>query len=297
MINASQDFNSALSYVTQDMDYTNAKLSSDMSSAAFNYTFLEIENNINILYEKIRLLEDIRDYTKDFVIRAVKERRTKLIENLKTIETLTDEIQSNNSMVSVMVPDKEAAVYDRDGSTVAQFEYDNGDLVVPGFVLSVEDAVTVTSNGPVKATKVKKQDPVQGDYSSTDLVPLSSAEPFVSCTIPTGVNKSHFDIYQGTESDTEGFKVQYDITFSGKTRCNYIKLNPVNCKIIDIKIYDINNIMTQVNPEQRYFPLTRIVKVVVTVECKNYERRIIAMPSQGTQDSFDLAVTGGEIYG
>lgn len=296
MINTSQDFESALNYVSADIDYTSAKISGDMNSAAFNRVFLDIEEKINILYEKIRLLEDIRDYTKLFVVRAIQERRTKIMENLRVIETLTDETKNKGSITYVIVPNEGETVYDRDGTVISQFESTDGTLVFPGQSLVFEYASSVINKGTVADNEVQKQDPVQGDYTAVEPVPFNSAEPFASADLLIKDGASHFDIYCSDEPCRDKFQVQFDITFSGKIKSNYINFNPVNCKVVSVKLYDTDNIMTELLPEQRYFSLMRLAKAVIIVECSNYERYVLAVPSRGKDDAFDKAITGGEIY-
>lgn len=297
MINTAQDFDSALAYVSEDIDYVNAKISGDMNSASFNRIFLDIEEKINVLYEKIRLLEDIRDYTKLFVVRVVQERRTKIMENLKTIETLTDETKNKGSIAYAVIPEEKEVIYDRDGSIVSPFENLNGTLIFPGQCLTSETALNIINKGTVAEQEIRKQDVIEGDYTAVEYLPFGTAEPFASADLMIKDGISHFDIYNRDEPFYDKFKVKFDITFSGKTKCNFINFNPVNCKVIDVKLHDVDNIVTELLPEQRYFPSMRLAEAQIIVECNNYERYLLATPSHGMNDSFDKAITGGEIYG
>ena len=296
MINTAQDFASSLTYVTQEIGYTGSRLSNEMSSTVINYTFEEIEEVLNTLYQKIRTLEDMRDYTKDFVIRAVQERREKIIGKLKVIETLTDELQGKESVITVVVPDPNCTVYDRDGLEIAKLYNDNDLLIMPGNTLATEEAISVINKGPVNEITVPKYDPAEGDYSATETVPIEGAEPFASSDTKIRDQNTHFDIYHGNEPVPESFKVQYDIQFTGNIISNYINFNPVNCKIVDIKLYDTDNNVISLQKTDRYFPVTRIVRAEVIVECKDYNRHEIEIPVEKTNDSFDSVITGGEIY-
>ena len=296
MINTAQDFSSSLAYVTQDIGYTGARLSNEMSSTVINYTFAEIEETLNTLYEKIRTLEDMRDYTKDFVVRAIQERREKIIGKLKVIETLTDELQSKESVITIAVPDFNCTVYDRDGSEIAKLYNDNNLLIVPGNVLAAEEATAVINKGPVNEVTVPKYDPAEGDYSAVETVPIEGAEPFASSDTKIRDQNSHFDIYHGNEPVPESFKVKYDIQFAGNIMSNYVDFNPVNCNIVDIKLYDTENNVISLQGSDRYFPLTRLVRAEVIVENKNYDRYEVEVPVERMSDSFDNVITGGEIY-
>ena len=296
MINTSQDFASSLAYVTQDIGYTGAKLSNEMSSTVINYTFSEIEEVLNTLYQKIRTLEDIRDYTKSFVLRAVQERREKIIGKLKVIETLTDELQGKKSVITVTVPDPNYTVYDRDGSEIVQLYNDDDILIMPGSTLAKEEATVVSNKGAINEITVQKHDPAEGDYSAIETLPIEGAEPFTSVNINIQDQNAHFDIYSSSEPVPESFKVKYDIQFNGNIMSNYIDFNPINCTITDIKLYDADNNVILMQKSDRYFPLSRITKAEIIVECKYYNRYENEVPAERAEDSFDNVITGGEIY-
>lgn len=296
MINTAQDFESSLAYVTQDIGYTGTKLSNEMSSTVINYTFSEIEDAINTLYQKIRTLEDIKDYTKNFVIRAIQERREKIIGKLKVIETLTDELQDKKSVKTVAVPDFNYTVYDRDGSEIVKLYNDNDILIMPGNILATEEAVAIVNKGAVNEITVSKYDPAEGDYSAVEAVPIEDAEPFVFADTKVKDQNTHFDIYHGNEPILEGFRIKYDVQFTGKITSNYINFNPVNCTVVDIKLYDSENNVVLLQSSDRYFLPARIVRAEIIVECKDYNRYELDVPVEKTNDSFDDVITGGEIY-
>lgn len=296
MIDTAQDFEGSLTYVAQDIGYTGAKLSNEMSSTVINYTFLEIEDAINTLYQKIRTLEDIRDYTKSFVTRAIQERREKIIGKLKVIETLADELQGKKSVITVATPDFNRTVYDRDGSEIVKLYNDNDLLIMPGNVLATEEAATIVNKGAVNEIAIPKYDPAEGDYSAIEAVPIGGAEPFAFADTKVKDQNTHFDIYHGNEPVPEGFKIKYDIQFTGKIVSNYINFNPVNCTIVDIKLYDSENNVILLQSSDRYFLPARIVRAEVIVECKNYDRYELDVPVEKADDSFDDVITGGEIY-
>ena len=286
MINTSQDFNSALEYVSRELDYSTVKMSNEMNSSTFNYIFTEIED----------MLEDIRNYTKEFVLRAIQERRTKIIENLKVIEALSDEVQSKDSTAFVVVPNEGETVYDRNGKQIPCLDNKYGNSVVPGKTLAIDDIIDIVNKGPVDKATVAKEDPIQGDFTAVEYVPLNGAEPFATCSSIVEDNPFHIDIYRSNEPVENFLTVIYDIKFSGKTQSNFINIDPINCKIIDIKLYDIDNNLISVNPDDKYFSLSRVQSASVTVKCQNYDRYLVNMPVNSFKDSFDSSATGGELY-
>ena len=173
MINTASNFQSALAYVMTEPDPLSVSFEGDMRAAAFNAAFQNIEDQINFLYEKTRLLEDIRDYIRHFVERTIEERRAKIIDNLKAIEMIYDEIDNPDCIVDPVVPQQEQAVQDRDGSILPMFDFINETLVMPGTTLEKNDILKIT---------VKEQ---TQDYSNKKTVYDSAGivEPLVQTSV------------------------------------------------------------------------------------------------------------------
>ena len=196
--------------------------------------------------------------------------------------------------MTVIVPNDNETIYDRDGTVISQLENDDGILIMPG--TTIEEANSIINNGSVKETEIVHIDPIEGDFSTIEYAHITGPELFTTRNLPIHDSSCHCAIYDSEEPVENGLKVSYDIIFSGKINCNYINFNPVNCEVIDIKLYGTDNVAIQLSGNDRYFPLKRIIKATAIVRCKNYDRYVLAMPSEGLTDSFDKSITGGEIY-
>ena len=75
MIQTSGDFNSAIELLTTDTPVSVGDIGEKMSSGEFNLAFNDIEMQLIDLYEKIRVLEDVQKYCREYVIKEVKEKR------------------------------------------------------------------------------------------------------------------------------------------------------------------------------------------------------------------------------
>lgn len=113
MIKNSIDFDYAIQQITDKKD-TDIVLQNDiLDSAKFNYTFNEIEETLNSLYEKTRYLEDSIQYAKIFLDTKVREFNDEMTSTIKELDALLD-MSKNLSYISYNVPFKPNDVYIRD---------------------------------------------------------------------------------------------------------------------------------------------------------------------------------------
>lgn len=113
------------------------KLSETMLSDEANITFEYIETELNSIYDKIRLLEQLYNYTEVFVKEQIDKKENQFKEYLKTIEDVSDLYQDNNS-VSYLIQffASKDTIRDRDGSIIQQMDINNHLLEMPGTILA-----------------------------------------------------------------------------------------------------------------------------------------------------------------
>lgn len=288
MINTASNFQSALAYVMTEPDPLSVSFEGDMRAAAFNAAFQNIEDQINFLYEKTRLLEDIRDYIRHFVERVIEERRAKIIDNLKAIEMIYDEIDNPDCVVEPVVPQQEQTVQDRDGSILPMFDFINETLVMPGTTLKKNDILKIT---------VKEQ---TQDYSNEKTVYDSAGivEPLVQASVTVSDNTTTFiDTYTSHKPIEGSITTTYEIFFSGSIECNYVNLPATNCDVLNITLYDIDNNFHFVTSSTAYVKPIRVVRALVTLRTKGYNRYTVRYPVTKTMpDSFTYPAGGQESY-
>lgn len=292
LINTSQDFDSALDFVLKEQDTFNSKLDNRMNADEFNTVFRELEDDINNLYEKIRVLEDIKNYTREFVVRAIEERRKKIINSLKVIEKSVDEFQDYSYVaLAVGFDNNPKEIIDRDGSVIPSLSLKEGKLNTPSKDLDIENFLTLTNLG-----QIANITDINGESRS---VPFANAEPFTESKL-TVMNEpgQYRTIYESSQPVEGGINVEYEITFGSRAACNFFSVNPINCKVTKIVVTDSDGQTRNLNPENEYFhPSMDIQKANVTINCSNYERIIVNIPSAPLQDAFDKSIVGSEMNG
>ena len=283
MINTAQDFESSLAFCMEEQTPFNRKITNDMSSSVFNNIFQELEDDINNLYEKIRILEDIKNYTKVFVVRAIEERRKKIVDTLKVIENSVDDFQNEDFVAQeVSFTQQLDNIIDRDGSSIDCFDVQNGRLIMPSTNISAKSLVAITNLGQIKKFV-------------NDYVSFSDSELVQEDTMETVEHKPMITIYESDQPVDGGLIVEYELTFNGRLFCNYFTMNPVNCEILEITVTDSDNQSYNLDPQNEFIntPID-IIKAKVKVKCPDYVRKSEMTVERCGYPAFDQSLSGNE---
>lgn len=206
MIKTSEDMQAALELLTADTEIEFSGAKRAMDSQEFNAILYQIETDLNKLYENIRLLNDVYDYSKNYIVTSVEERRQKFIEKLKVIEQLTDSYR-DKSYVTQLVPFQvnQEHVTNRSGQKVPVMQINSGSLEMNSATVHAATIDTVfqkTSNGQYSCTAES----------------LSKGEPSRS-------------IYESEEPIDQGVQEEYEVRFKQPTSFNYIDIDTVGCDL------------------------------------------------------------------
>ena len=138
MIKTQAEYKSALEYINTDLNMYDFELSEKMTSYEYNLYLQDVQYYLNVLYEKIRVLEDLIDYMEtyseekmDTLIQEIKEKENKLTTNL-------DKYLSKKSMVYNVQWDIGSldTIKDRDGNQLKKAVINhNKALALDGYAL------------------------------------------------------------------------------------------------------------------------------------------------------------------
>lgn len=129
MLKTSEDLNTAIEFVTTENVTYPSLIEDRLSSVQFNNSMQNIESQLNELYEKTRLLEDIRDYCKQYILSIIQMKEQDFKEKLKIIEDVADQFRDKDS-ISYTVPFQYCSdiITDRDGTMINKMNIINGSL-------------------------------------------------------------------------------------------------------------------------------------------------------------------------
>lgn len=273
MITSNQGLEDSLKYLIQESDTFNRRIDNNMDSKTFNNILKDIESHINHLYEKTRVMEDVKNYIKTFVVKTIDERRNKIINKLKVIEMSADKNKGTKSITEVInFNNYSQYILDRDGEQIDILDNINGKLVLPSKLINEERLTGIVNKG-------------QNEISQT--------EQFNESTLESIDNNPLASIYESYTPAINGMVNDYEITFGSRADCNKIEFNPINCEVIYIKVTTFDGKEIKLDNNQTYLeePID-IEKMDIKVRCNNYDTETISYVDNITNDAFDNSFIG-----
>ena len=265
MITTASDFESAIKELTTDKDVLSEIYDSDMDSSVHNKIFADIENELNTMYEYLRILEDIKNYCMSNVIQSINDEKVKLMDKLRIIEHSSDSF-SDASCVAFEVsldlaPDME--VRDRNGDILPIMRNIDGQLEVDGLD---------SRHGTISSVKC----------STTDQCYMNTAQNLTKGT-------SARSLYILGEPAYKGIEETYEVMFKEPVRCNYINIETVNCDAKNFEaLLNAKGSVVSTNIAEGYIDETQIYGLRFSVQASNFEYRNVVVDKQNGNNFFRL---------
>ena len=243
MIQASQDFTSSLEFLASDFSADIRQMSGTMSSSDFNATWQYVEYELDLLYEKMRVLEDCLDYVKKTLDEDIKTRRSQLEEKMKTIENHA-ESYLNHSFVAktVSFADRTGkAAIDRDGNYLPGVEiFDNAACLPTALIESYKNETCIRSGGYVPYRAQPKN--------------LTEQKPY----------RSFYVLAQPADN---GIIDTIKCVFIEPVNTSRINIEPIGCVIEELYVTTAGGVKKPVSPN-RDFTDTRIISMEAKISCR-----------------------------
>lgn len=124
MITREADYETSMTTAQTPLSLETMNLSEKMSSEEWNYNNATIYQAINTLYERIRLLEDIKDYIRTYTLKQIADKKAAFEQTLQEIQQNQD-IYTDDKKQAVLAPFSwsDDPVQDRDGTTVSPLDH------------------------------------------------------------------------------------------------------------------------------------------------------------------------------
>lgn len=208
------NINDIINELSEERELLPIEFSDTMLSEEANISFDYIESELNSLYNKIRLLEQLHNYTELYVKQQIEQKESQFKEYLKTIEDVSDLYQDTNS-ISYLVQflASKDTIRDRDGSIIKQMDIINSSLEVPGNILAKASLNNIIHSSDINC--------YNNNYSNL----LKE--------------KSGASLYFSDNPIIGGILENIQITISNPQNFNYINIAPINATINNPKtIYE-----------------------------------------------------------
>jgi hypothetical protein len=243
-IKNADDIIKALEITEQENTDYPEQLKELMISSEFNRSFQIIEAQLDELYEKIRLLEDIDVFCRDYVTKKISEKELKLKEALKIVEDLSSTYE-DKSNISVTIPltNSSDEMLDRDGTPISRMATRNKKLEAENSVMSeaVFARISFRTNSVC----------YNNSYEN-----LKNGSPGVS-------------FYSLPEPIKNGIEETINILLSSPCECNYLSVQPANCEVEEAYIIDKNKTRIKVSSNGYFNPVT-VSEIELRIKAVNY---------------------------
>lgn len=248
MLKDSVDFDYTIDLLNKDLDL-NIELQDDiMESDKINNSFKSIENNLNTLYEKTRYLEDIIDYTKTFLTMKIDNYCNDINASIKSIEDIS-KIDKNLGYIDYNVPFIK--------NTIEIKDRNKNFKITP---CSIKNNVLTLSNR------------INDSYDYFSIIMKCEQKPHINNISTIKEDNFYRSIYLEEKPISNGIVETITVYLNEPKEINELNINPVNCKINNIRFVYINgieeqagNLITGIELESRV-----VTHIKFDIECTNY---------------------------
>lgn len=229
--------------VLKSTDLFPGTISTKMKAEEYNSVMNNIATAFNILYLKLRTLNDLHDHVKATVEKGIENSQKELNENLKIIENLSDSY-SNMEYVSENIDFKEniSKITDRQGKVIYPMKINDGTLIVASHEINKAniESVKMTAN---YVPYTSSYDNLKENNTSSSVYHIDAPDKIIE---------------------------HYIVTFTNPTEMNYINISTINSKVSNLSIYDENDIEYEIN-NLYYINTVLAKKIEFDITCKNFE--------------------------
>lgn len=254
------DFESRIDFLLKSYDENiidNIKKQENfLDSEIANENFSKIENYLNDMYEKVRVLEEVIDYAKIYVNNEIDTTITECRDLLSEIENMNDNLFNDSksfTIINVPLSNNDVAQYsDRDGTPLKTCEIYNNVVSLSGTIKNTID---------IKNVSVKREKQVyESNYKD-----LIKGEPYRAHYLLDAICKNGV-------SET----IQFD--FSEPREINSIKVKLSNCKITDIiYMHEDNTETIDSDISKGVIPVRTIKGIKLALNSTNYSPKLLSI--------------------
>ena len=241
-----------------------------MNSVAINSNFSKIESNLNILYERVRILEELIDYARVYVSNEIDETIKDCRNLLSEIENINDLIfddTKNFIITNVPLTNNDSAQYiDRDGSLLKTCEVYNNVITLSGTIKDTVEVDTVS-------------------FKSTEQVYENNPKSLIN-------NEAYRSFYLLDSIPNNGITETITLGFDRARNINSIKVKLANCKIIGIiYIHEDNTEFHDNGDVKGIMPIRALKAVRLLINATTYTPKTVTVNATET-NRYELLESG-----
>lgn len=267
-MNNNFDYNKNLKYVIENkVNVSDIKEQNNvLDSKSYNQTFENIQNNLNLLYEKTRILQDMMAYSTLFIKNEIDESVAECKDLLKSIEDNRDLIKDSAYInYNIKLQSIFDTYSDRNNSPIKGVEFYNGSITLNNNL--IED---------IKCNNVE----ISGESLNSNI--MNSKDDIIE-------EKSYRSFYMFDRPQKNPVREKIILNFEQTKTINKINFITSNAKIESIEFTDDNNkVQTLTKYDTNLFKNKNVKKMVISISCDNYMASQINYNDVKDKDFWDI---------
>lgn len=262
------DINNSLNYIREENPNYPNEVSDRLKANEFNLSCRKIENQLNVLYEKIRLLQDLDSFVTEYAQLKIKEAEDKLKNNLKIIEDAADLYQDTDA-VALLVPMQcdDGIIRDRDGAVIPQMDFTGDTLDL--------DANHVSTAGIASISRDSNVSCYNCSYDN-----LRNGQTGVSC-------------YYVTDMSVKEVSETVTVNFTNATPVNHILIAPVGAEVSNIQGILPNHVEVPINSQDGYFAEKELIGIKFTLSTSQYKNVAHGLDNSAYDETREFGIYPG----
>lgn len=254
MIDTSKYIEDAISFLNnqdvEDLNYQFMYQTDYFNSDDYNYTLYNIETNLNILYEKARVLQDVIKYTREYIKQNVYEISDECRSILEAIEDNVDSLKQNN-YININVPfiESTGSYIDRDNKKLPKNAIYDGAITLSGTEKEKLKIKTISQKNNFKPYKENLSNLIQ--------------------------DKEYRSFYMLDAPVTNGLKEQITVEFETENVINQLNIVTSNCKISDMKYIDSSGTTDYIDEHLNIVQVPRKTKSIEFITTTESYKKIV----------------------
>lgn len=251
---------SFLSLMTQ-LSLPEDNLGNKLNSTSANNLFTTIQNTIDSIYEKLRLLEDVHDFTRKYIQNEFQKNKNAIDNAVHLLEKASDLYQDTENVAHTAKFQTGNIIFDRDGTPIYSAETIDGNIIIPGNknLSSAEPATCVVSSNSVSYRQIK--------------MPPSEYRSFYALETP----------------EENGIQEEIHLIMTNGSSMNFFHLSAFGCNISDLSFMLKDGSKLDASLDQSVFSLLDVEQI--TFKLKSTSVEPVTAEIEGVSDTFN------EMYG
>lgn len=253
--------------INKNVDLSNVLLQKNiLNSDNYNKTFKCIEDSLNLLYEKTRVMQDVIEYSNSFI-------RTEIDNTVTECKSLLDNIETNRDLLK----DSAYINYNVKLQSIFDTYSDRNNTPIKGVVLH-NGSITLNNN-TVETI----------DLTSLIVESKNSNNNILNTKDEISSNNNYRTFYMFDRTQKDAVKEKLTINLPSPKTINKVNLIPSNCKITSIEFIDENGLSEVIENYDINLFKNRTVKTInIEIECNNYIMSQIDYNEVTNKDFWDI---------